>query len=76
LRDLLGPQVQLVDSGAPVARQARRVLPQPLPQTVNATNASAEAASHHYASTGQPAALQAMAERWVQPGVRVELLSI
>lgn len=73
LQALLGPQVQLLESGAPVARQARRLLPQPVAESVSA---GSDAVAHRYASTSQPAALQAMAERWVQPGVRVEMLSI
>ena len=67
LRTLLGNAVQLIDSGAPVARQTRRVLPapalggHPLPR---------------FGTTGQPEQLRAAVERWLQPGMAVECLHI
>ena len=67
LRALLGVQVQLVDSGAPVARQTRRVLPQ------------AASTGHpllHFGATGRPEQLQAAVDRWLQPGARVKALHI
>jgi glutamate racemase len=67
LRALLGDQVQLVDSGAPVARQTRRVLPHA---------ASTGHAVLHFGTTGRPEQLQAAVDRWVQPGAPVHTLHI
>lgn len=67
LQALVGDQVQLVDSGAPVARQTRRVLPQP---------AATGRAVLHFGTTGRPEQLQTAVERWVQPGAAVHALHI
>ena len=67
LRGLLGDAVQLVDSGAPVARQTRRVLPAPV-------------GSGHpilrLGTTGPVDQLRTAVERWLQPGMSVEHLHI
>jgi glutamate racemase len=73
LRFLLGPDVTLVDTGAPVARQTRARL--------QAAGLLAEAASPaaggvRLCSTGPAAALQAAARRWLQPDASVETLLI
>lgn len=65
LRELLGPNVALVESGAPVARQVRRVLPE-LAQTGMPVLV--------WASTGQPAELQVAVQRWLQIPATVETL--
>lgn len=64
---LLGNQVQLVDSGAPVARQTHRVLRHP---------ASAGHAVLHFGSTGQPEQLQAAVDRWLHAGASVKALHV
>lgn len=70
LRALLGPEVQLVDTGAPVARQTRRLLatagslaPEP---AVTPEAALAGPAQLQLLSTGSLAALQSAAHRWLQ----------
>ncbi len=67
LRALLGPEVALVESGAPVARQTRRMLPQAAqtgqPQPL-------------WYTTGDAGELQAAVQRWLQAQVRVEALKI
>ena len=70
LRALLGPEVQLVDNGEAVARQARRLLlPGPTP-------------IHHppgrvsLFATGDPQTLQAAAGRWLKLTLPVNLLFI
>ena len=67
LRALLGDGVQLVESGAPVARQTRRVLREP---------ASTGHPALRLGTTGQPEQLRAAVERWLQPGATVETLHI
>lgn len=67
LSALLGAQVQLVESGAPVARQTRRVLPQA---------ASAGHPALHFGTTGRPEQLQAAVDRWLPPGAPVKALHI
>lgn len=67
LQALLGPGVALISSGAPVARQTRRVLPQ--------------AAQHgepklRWLTTGSAAQLQTAVQRWLQPQADVETLGI
>lgn len=58
LRQLVGPQVQLIDNGQPVARQTRRMLP---------SLASSEAPGQCVLlSTGDPQILQKAAHRWLQ----------
>jgi len=74
LRELLGPEVQFLDTGAPVARQTRLRLA--------AITPPAGAADHRvpgrvsFFTTGQPAALQAAAQRWLQLGGEVGSLSL
>jgi glutamate racemase len=70
LRSLLGPQVQLIDSGEPVARQTRRLL-----QTHAALGSHATQHIQFFA-TGHPEHLQATARDWLQLGSEVSLLSI
>lgn len=71
LRALLGPQVLLLDSGEPVARQTRRLL-----QTHAALAASCPAPDLHFYATGYPQRLQAAVHHWLHLATRVELLSI
>ena len=67
LQALLGPDVTLVESGAPVARQTRRVLPQV---------AEAGKPQLHWYTTGDAAELQAAVQRWLQPQAQVETLKV
>lgn len=67
LRELLGPDVRLVESGAPVARQTRRVLPQ--------VAASGQPRLRAY-TTGETGELQAAVRHWLQPPVDVAALKI
>lgn len=69
LRALLGPDIQLLDTGAPVARQTRRILEG---QSILAPAAGpdseatlAGAAQIRLLTTGSHAALQAAARRWL-----------
>ena len=62
LRALLGPDVRLMDTGAPVARQTRLRLPAPDVQAGAATAAG----KVRLFTTGQPQALQTAAQRWLQ----------
>ena len=61
LRALLGPDIQFLDTGAPVARQTRRILEQ---QSMLA-GTHADAAPIRMLTTGSLAALQAAAQRWL-----------
>lgn len=70
LRALLGPQVQLIDSGAPVARQTQRLL-----ATHDALSKRPTPRLQFYA-TGHPERLQAAASHWLQLTQQVQLLSI
>lgn len=70
LRSLLGPEVQLIDTGAPVARQTRRLLaaaghlaPEP---AATPEHAVAGPAQLQLMTTGSLAALQSAAQRWLQ----------
>jgi glutamate racemase len=67
LRELLGPHIQFLDTGAPVARQTRLRLPMADASPANAGNV-------RLFTTGQPSALQAAAQRWLQLDGRVDLL--
>lgn len=60
LQTLLGPQVQLLDSGAPVARQTRRVL-----QANDALNAEEKKGRIVLTVTGEDSALQYAVHRWL-----------
>ncbi len=67
LRELLGPHIRFLDTGAPVARQTRLRLP--------AGDASpAIAGKVSLFTTGQPSALKAAAKRWLQLDSKVDLL--
>ena len=67
LQALLGPEVALVESGIPVARQTRRVLPQ--------VAESGQPLLSWY-TTGEASELQAAVQRWLQPQARAETLKI
>lgn len=74
LRELLGPQIQFVDTGEPVARQTVRLL-----QTAHsATAGPAPAGSGRVLlrATGSPTALEAAARRWLRLDGSVGLLFI
>ena len=71
LRALIGPQVQLIDSGTPVARQTQRLL-----KTHNALSANATPPSLQLYATGHPERLQAAASHWLQLTQPVHMLSI
>lgn len=58
-RDLLGPEVQLVETGEPVARQTRRLLEQ---QALLKPEGEGRVQWH---TTGSPEALRAAASRWL-----------
>lgn len=73
LRALLGPDVRFIDTGAPVARQTRLRLQAAEPQTGAAATAAGQV---RLFSTGQPAALQAAAQRWLQLGSTVDSLHV
>ncbi|MDB5931806.1 MAG: glutamate racemase [Polaromonas sp.] len=85
LRALLGPQVQLVDNGEAVARQTRRRLLQEgagAPGLAQSTEAGcigkadeAGAGQVSLFTTGQPQALQAAAQRWLNLPASVIQLS-
>ena len=67
LRQLIGPDVHIIDTGAPVARQTRRILVQ-RNTLADETGASTPAGSLHLYTTGRLSALQAAAERWLKLG--------
>jgi glutamate racemase len=74
LRELLGPEVQFLDTGAPVARQTRLRLAAAVPSH----GAAAWPVPGHvrFFTTGQPAALRAAAQRWLQLDGAVESLRL
>ncbi|MCW5259781.1 glutamate racemase [Verminephrobacter eiseniae] len=67
LRALLGPGVQFVETGAPVARQTRRLLETAglLRNGLHEPQAAAETAGTRLLTTGPAAMLQAAAQRWL-----------
>ncbi|QIL79021.1 glutamate racemase [Diaphorobacter sp. HDW4A] len=65
LRRLLGPDVHIIDTGAPVARQTRRILVQ-RNTLADEDGARAPEGQLHLYTTGRLSALQAAAERWLQ----------
>jgi glutamate racemase len=65
LRSLVGPQVRLIETGEPVARQTRRLLHKDALLTPEDSIAEAPA-SIRLLTTGALAPLQAAAERWLQ----------
>jgi len=70
LRALLGPEVQLLETGAPVARQTRRLL------HARGLLQETTAPSLRFYSTGHPERLQAAVRDWLQLDAPVELRSI
>ncbi len=70
LRALLGPQVQLIDSGTPVARQTRRVL-----QAHDMLAGTGGQGIQLY-TTGPADILQAAAQRWLHHEGKVDTLLI
>ena len=62
LRALVGPEVQLIDTGAAVARQTRRILAQAGALAPETEGASGRIALY---TTGPMHALQAAAQRWL-----------
>lgn len=68
LLELLGPEVQLIDNGGAVARQARRLL-----QTASSR---ATAGRCVLLTTGDPRTLRNGAQRWLGHDGQVDLLSI
>jgi glutamate racemase len=67
LQALLAPGVSLVDSGEPVARQTRRVLPQTAQKGTPALR---------FYTTGRAQDLQTAVQRWLQPQAHVETLTV
>ena len=65
LRALVGPDVQLVETGAPVARHARQRL-----QRAGGLAPGDAVTALQLFSTGDPQALQAAAARWLAPPAR------
>ena len=65
LRSLVGPEVRLIETGEPVARQTRRLLHKDALLTPEDAAAKAPA-SVRLLTTGALAPLQAAAERWLQ----------
>ena len=63
LRQLLGPHVQLVSTGEPVARQTQRLLA--AAQLQNKEKADGAAQPVHLLTTGDLQGLQAAAQRWL-----------
>ena len=61
LRSIIGPDVHIIDTGAPVARQTRRILVQ---RDMLATESGNQGKVHLY-TTGPLSALQAAAKRWM-----------
>ena len=72
LRALLGPDVQLLDTGEAVARQTRRLLA----QLANGKGGSDAPGQVSLLSTGQPQTLTAAAKRWLDLEIKVNLLSL
>jgi len=66
-QSLLGPEVELLASGPPVARQTRRVLPH---------IADRGQPTLRWLSTGRADQLQAAVQRWLHAQARVETLTI
>ena len=68
LRKLIGPDVHIIDTGAPVARQTRRILVQRNTLADETGESASAAGSLHLYTTGRLSALQAAAERWLKLG--------
>ena len=56
LQELLGPEVTLVESGEPVARQVHRVIPRPAQDNIGAIS---------WYTTGRPHGLESAVHRWL-----------
>jgi glutamate racemase len=67
LQGLVGDDVTLIESGAPVARQTRRILRHV---------ANSGTAQTLYFTTGDAKALHAAAQRWVEPQPQVEYTAV
>lgn len=65
LRSLVGPDVHILDTGAPVARQTRRILVQRDTLADESGTAIASNGQVHLYTTGPLSALQAAASRWL-----------
>ncbi|AIJ45841.1 glutamate racemase [Comamonas testosteroni] len=67
LRALLGPDIQFLDTGAPVARQTRRMLEQRhlLGPETDGSRQLAQAEQIRLMTTGRLTAMQAAAQRWL-----------
>ncbi len=77
LRDLVGPQVRLVDTGDAVARQTQRLLAARQALAPSCATCAAQArAGDLLCTTGDPAALQAAAERWLGPASGRAVLTV
>ena len=74
LGDLLGPRIQLVATGEPVARQTRRLLH--TTGTLTQAHTTTGVGCIKLWTTGNPKALQAAARRWLQLQGTAELLCI
>ncbi len=74
LHALLGPQVRIIDNGAAIARQTRRLLPGAAAGEGSASPAAAGQVKLF--ATGQPDMLQAAASRWLGLSAAVETLCI
>lgn len=75
LRALVGPQVQIIDTGDPVARQTRRLLAQAA--TLALESLPGDAGAVQLLTTGALAALQAAAQRWLQlPAQQCERIAL
>lgn len=71
LRNLVGPDVQLIATGEAVARQTRRMLP-----ALAASGADAVPGWVRLLSTGHPQGLEGAARRWLDPASSASLLSL
>src|SRR5260370_8190 len=66
LRTLLGPDIQFIDTGAPVARQTRRVLDRLGTLTSESGPLPAAEGQVQLMTTGSLQALQSAASRWLE----------
>jgi glutamate racemase len=85
LADLTKRKVTFIESGAPVARQTHRVLPQEAPQvpstsaalaSAEATDAQNNSAPVFWYTTGVAGELQEAVKRWVMPQAHVQRLNV
>ena len=66
LATLVGNQINLLEGGAPVARQTRRLLDQFRPGTLNQNPASAQSNLPMFYSTGNVNLLESAVQRWLK----------